>query len=94
MDHSEYREALDAYKQERLPVVLTAAEAAYQALVDASDPQPNPGPSPDSSDASEPSGDGGDTPVIPPTGVTLAAGAVVLLASSAAAAMAVRKRKK
>ena len=27
MDHSEYREALDAYKQERLPVVLTAAEA-------------------------------------------------------------------
>ena len=74
--------------------VLTAAEAAYQALVDASDPQPNPGQSPDSSDASEPSGDGGDTPVIPPTGVTLAAGAVVLLASSAAAAMAVRKRKK
>ena len=74
--------------------MLTAAEAAYQALVDASDPQPNPGQSPDSSDASEPSGDGGDTPVIPPTGVTLAAGAVVLLASSAAAAMAVRKRKK
>ena len=37
---------------------------------------------------------GGDTPVIPPTGVTLAAGAVVLLASSAAAAVAVRKRKK
>ena len=27
MDHSEYKEALDAYKQERLPVVLTAAEA-------------------------------------------------------------------
>lgn len=27
MDHSEYREALDAYKQERLPVVLTAVEA-------------------------------------------------------------------
>lgn len=27
MDHSEYREALDAYKQEHLPVVLTAAEA-------------------------------------------------------------------
>lgn len=27
MDHSEYREALEAYKQERLPVVLTAAEA-------------------------------------------------------------------
>ena len=27
MDHNEYREALDAYKQERLPVVLTAAEA-------------------------------------------------------------------
>ena len=26
MDHSEYKEALDAYKQERLPVVLTAAE--------------------------------------------------------------------
>lgn len=74
--------------------VLTAAEAAYQALADASDPQPNPGPSPDSSDASEPSGDGGDTPVIPPTGVTLAAGAVVLLASSAAAAVVVRKRKK
>lgn len=27
MDHSEYRESLEAYKQERLPVVLTAAEA-------------------------------------------------------------------
>ena len=27
MDHSEYREALDVYKQEHLPVVLTAAEA-------------------------------------------------------------------
>ena len=27
MDHSEYIEALDAYKQEHLPVVLTAAEA-------------------------------------------------------------------
>ena len=27
MDHSEYKETLDAYKQERLPVVLTAAEA-------------------------------------------------------------------
>lgn len=27
MDHSEYREALDAYKQEHLPVLLTAAEA-------------------------------------------------------------------
>lgn len=27
MDHSEYREELDAYKQEHLPVVLTAAEA-------------------------------------------------------------------
>lgn len=27
MDHNEYKETLDAYKQERLPVVLTAAEA-------------------------------------------------------------------
>ena len=27
MDHSEYKETLDAYKQEHLPVVLTAAEA-------------------------------------------------------------------
>ena len=27
MDHSEYIEALDAYKQKHLPVVLTAAEA-------------------------------------------------------------------
>lgn len=27
MDHSEYKETLDIYKQEHLPVVLTAAEA-------------------------------------------------------------------
>ena len=27
MDHSEYKETVDDYKQERLPVVLTAAEA-------------------------------------------------------------------
>lgn len=27
MDHNEYKETLDAYKRERLPVVLTAAEA-------------------------------------------------------------------
>ena len=27
MDHNEYKETLDADKQERLPVVLTAAEA-------------------------------------------------------------------
>ena len=27
MDHNEYKETLDAYKQEHLPVVLTAAEA-------------------------------------------------------------------
>ncbi len=27
MDHNEYKETLDIYKQEHLPVVLTAAEA-------------------------------------------------------------------
>ena len=27
MDHNEYKETLDLYKQEHLPVVLTAAEA-------------------------------------------------------------------